>query len=115
MLSEALIQFLRQVSRSPGQCIGFPTQLPWAIPCIPWELCHKSRLTYLPLVQLQFCGEILQVLVVCKYLYGMCYSNEVGVPFLEGSDNCEQLLIINLVIELCRRELFREESYWSEV
>jgi len=73
------------------------------------EAREVKRPSGLPLVQLLGCHEILQVLVVCPDLTLMfCALNKVP-PLLEGSDNCQHLLVMDLVVPLNRdRDLKRK-------
>jgi len=65
----------------------------------------------LPLVQLLGHHEVLQVLVIRPDLTLMFRTlNEMLPPLLEGSDDCQHLLVMDLVVLLDGGEGFGEES-----
>jgi len=66
----------------------------------------------LPPVQLLGRHEVLQVLVIRPDLALMfCAFDEVP-PLLEGSDDCQHLLVVDLIVPLYRGEGFGKESDW---
>jgi hypothetical protein len=50
-------------------------------------------------------GEVLQVPVVGVNDARMSSTLQVSTPLPDGHDDCEHLLVVDLVVELCGREL----------
>src|SRR5882724_4236227 len=44
--------------------------------------------------------KVLEVLVIREHEYNMCRALEVVAPLSEGLEYCEQLLVVDLVVEL---------------
>ncbi len=66
----------------------------------------------LPPVQLLGCHEVLQVLVVCPDLTLMFCALDKVPPLLEGSDNHQHLLVMDLIVPFDGGQGFGEESNW---
>ncbi len=47
--------------------------------------------------------------MICVHLHLVCCAAEVGLLFLEGLDDRQQLFIIDRVVELGSREFLRKE------
>jgi len=71
-----------------------------------------ERPSGLPPVQLLGCHEVLQVLVVRPDLALMFRALNKVLPLLEGSDGCQHLLVVVLVVLFNRRQGLGEESDW---
>jgi len=63
----------------------------------------------LPLVQLLGCHEVLQVLVVHPDLTLMFRAFDKVPPLLEGADDCQHLLVMDLVVSFDGEQGFGEE------
>ena len=66
----------------------------------------------LPPVQLLGCHEVLQVLVVCPDLTLIFCALDKVPPLLEGSDNHQHLLVMDLIVPFDGGQGFGEESDW---
>src|SRR5882724_4546473 len=44
--------------------------------------------------------KVFEVLVIREHEYDMCTALEVVVPLLEGLEYCEQLFVVDLIVEL---------------
>jgi len=76
------------------------------------EAREVKRPLGLPSVQLLGCHEILQVLVVHPDLTLMFCTLDKVPPLSEGSDNCQHLLVVDVVVLLYGGQGLREESDW---
>jgi len=74
------------------------------------EAGEVERPSGLPLVQLLGRHEVLQVLVVRPDLALMFRALDEVPPLLEGSDDCQHLLVMDLVVLLDGGQGFGEES-----
>jgi len=79
---------------------------------IQCEAGEVERPSGLPLVQLLGCHEVLQVLVIRPDLTLMFRALDKVPPLLEGSDNCQHLLVVDLVVPLNGGQGLGEESNW---
>jgi len=64
----------------------------------------------LPPVQLLGCHDILQVLVVRPDLALMFCTLDKVLPLLEGSDDCQHLLVVDLIVPFDGRQGLGEEG-----
>ena len=71
-----------------------------------------ERPSGLPLVQLLGCHGVLQVLVVRPDLALMFHALDKVLPLLEGSDDCQHLLVLDLIVPLIGGQGLGEESDW---
>jgi len=74
------------------------------------EVGEVKRLLGLPLVQLLGHHEVLQVLVIHPDFALMFCAFDKVLPLLEGSDNYQHLLVVDLIVSLDRRQGLEEES-----
>src|SRR5882724_7270302 len=84
-----------------GQRIWFGTQSSCTVADQVVEPREVLRPTDLATCELLGGCEVLKVLVIGKYEYNMCRSLEVVVPLSEGLEYSKQLLVIDLIVELC--------------
>jgi len=76
------------------------------------EAEEVERPSGLPPVQLLGRHEVLQVLVVHRDLALMFRTLDKVPPLLEGSDDCQHLLVLDLVVPFDRGQGLGEESDW---
>jgi len=96
--------------RSAGECVWLTHQLPGFVVECKVEAGEVERPSGLPLVQLLGRHEVLQVLVVCPDLALMFHALDKVPPLLEGSDDCQHLLVVDLIVPFNGREGLGEES-----
>ena len=58
--------------------------------------------------QLLWLAEVREILMVCEESYRVGHALEIMSPMIQGMDNGEELLIIDIVVPLCRGEHLRE-------
>src|SRR5882724_7961515 len=83
-----------------GQCIWLGAQLSCSIADQVVESREVLRPTDLATRKLLGGHKVLKVLVIREHEYDMCRALEVVAPLSEGLKYCEQLLIVDLVVEL---------------
>ena len=76
------------------------------------EAGEVERPSGLPPVQLLGCHEVLQVLVVCPDLALMFRALDKVLPLLEGLDDCQHLLVVDLLVPFDGGQGLGEESNW---
>jgi len=74
------------------------------------EVGEVERPLGLPPVQLLGCHKVLQVLVVRPDLALMFRTLNKVLPLLEGSDDCQHLLVVDLVVLFDRGQGLGEEG-----
>jgi len=78
----------------------------------------ESREVFLPMdlaTSELLCGlKVLEVLVIGEHMYNMWRSHQVVAPLLEGLKDREQLLVIDLVVELCQLHATGVECNWMD-
>jgi len=74
------------------------------------EAGEVERPLGLPPVQLLGHHEVLQVFVVCPDLTLMFRALDEVLPLLEGSDDCQHLLVVDLIVLLDRGQGLGEEG-----
>src|SRR5882724_1131057 len=100
---------------SASQRIWFGTQSSRAVANQVIETREVFRPAYLATSE-QFGGrEVLQVLVVGQHEHNVCGSLQVVVPLLEGLENSQELLVVDLVVELGGLHTVGVEHDWVEV
>ncbi|KAG6899919.1 hypothetical protein C0993_005309 [Termitomyces sp. T159_Od127] len=87
---------------SPGEGVGLGTKLAGAVVDGEVVLGKDFGPTGLAAAELLGHGEVLQVVVVQVDLDVMRSALEVGLPLLEGFNNGEELLVVDVVVELRR-------------
>ena len=76
------------------------------------EMREVERPPGLSSIELFCCHEVLEVLVVCPQLELVFNAfNEVS-PLLQGSNNGEHLLVVDLIVAFDRRQGLRHEGNW---
>ena len=60
-------------------------------------------------------GEIFQVLVVSDHINWRGKALEVMLPVLEGLEDCQQLLVMGIIIQLRGRQSPQIVCNWSEL
>src|SRR5882724_9207057 len=84
-----------------GQCIWLGAQLSCLIADQVVEPREVLRPMDLAMHELLGGRKVFEVLVIREHKYDMCRALEVVAPLSEGLEYCEQLLIVDLVVELC--------------
>jgi len=95
---------------SAGECIWLTHRLPGFVLECEVEAAEVERPLGLPPVQLLGRHEVLQVLVVCPDLTLMFRALNKVPPLLEGSDDCQYLLVVDLVVPFNGGQGFGEEG-----
>ena len=95
---------------SAGECIWFTHRLPRFVMECEVEAGEVERPSGLPLVQLLGRHEVLQVLVVHPDLALVFHAFDKVPPLLEGSDDCQHLLVVDLIVPLNRGQGLGEEG-----
>jgi len=66
----------------------------------------------LTMVELLGCHEVLQVLVVCPYLYWICHSFEEIPLLFQNLDDSQYLLVIDLIVVLYWGQELAVKDHW---
>ena len=91
-----------------GQGIRSGKKMAWDMDDLEIEICKVEQPSCLATVEVLGLTEVRQVLVICEDLDGEGGPMEIVSSGFQGTDNCKELPVIDVVVPLCRNERLRE-------
>ena len=91
-----------------GEGIRSGEETAWDVDDFQIEVGEIEQPSCLAMVEILCLTEVCQVLVVGEDLDGEQGSVEVMSPGFQGTDDCEKLSVVDIIVSFCRDERLRE-------
>ena len=88
--------------------IGSSQKVAWDMDDFQIKVCEVKQPACLAAVQVLGLTEVCQVLVICKDLDREGEAMEIMSPGFQGTDDCEKLSVVDIIVSFCRDERLRE-------
>ena len=83
-------------------------EMSWDMDDFEVKISKVEQPLCLTMIEVLCLMEVCQVLVICKDLDGEREAMEIMSSGLQGTDNCKEFSVVDIVVSFCRNEQLRE-------